>query len=152
VTIKSRPNSSFLRIIRDSSHRRLLEQYFTIHRESKHLAGIATPRQCVSYFRGPKRRPEKQVFQAFLTSVDIAQLPHLVADQFFDGGLVQGSDGRAGVLQKWLNLGVGQVGDALQVVGGGGRQRSSGRVAVDLDIGDVDTVETMVREKLIGRQ
>src|SRR5262249_14872797 len=61
----------------------------------------------------------QQVFQAFLSCADVAELPHLIAHQFLGDRAAQGGNRTAGMLEKRGALLGGQVGDGVQVGLGG---------------------------------
>ena len=59
---------------------------------------------------------DQQVFQAFLPSPHVAQLPHLIAHQFRDGRLVERGDRGAGAFEQGIDLGVRQVGNIFEIL------------------------------------
>src|SRR5262249_37093733 len=74
---------------------------------------------------------DQQVFQAFLPRAGVAQLAHLVADEFLHGRAALRRDGRPGVFQQRLDLVVGQIRDVAQGAGGSRGRARGGRVPVD---------------------
>jgi hypothetical protein len=73
----------------------------------------------------------QQVFQAFLPRAGIAELAHLLADQFGGHALRQRRYRGAGILQQRRDVLVGQVGNGGQVGGRGSRQQRCRGIAVD---------------------
>ncbi len=73
----------------------------------------------------------QQVFQAFLPRPDVAKLADLLADQFFDGGAVERSDGSAGVFEQRRDVFIGQISDLREVCRRRGGQQRRGGIAVD---------------------